>query len=262
MPEAIYRKAFQVRAMDIDQSGRIQPVIFMDYLLESAAEHAGLFQMAVTDLFKKGLTWVLSRFHLEISRYPKWGDSVEIRTWPSARLPLFALRDFEVVDGQGPVATATSSWLIVDLQNKRPVRTEEHLADFPALARRALDDDFATLPALEREDAGKEFAVFFSDLDLNRHVTATVYVHRALESVPEEILFGFRPAGIEVNFRAEAFYGDGILSRWEQLDGGEKPRFLHRLSRAADDKELTLLRTSWTPFMAIEKQPAPRSRPV
>ncbi len=70
----------------------------------------------MTDLFKKGLTWVLSRFHIEITRYPKWGETVQINTWPSGRGPLFAVRDYEILDAEGPLAAATSSWLIVDLK--------------------------------------------------------------------------------------------------------------------------------------------------
>jgi len=257
MTNPIHTKRFQVRAVDIDQSGHIQPVIFMDYLLESASEQAALFGLAVTDLFAKGRTWVLSRFHVEFLHYPAWGESVEINTWPSDKLPLFALRDFEVKDDQGIAARATSSWLIVDLATRRPIRTSEHLENFPQLNRRAVKDDFASLPAPSREDIRREFPVFFSDLDLNRHVTATVYAHRAMETVPEDVLFGFRPVSIEVNFRAEAFYGDSIVSRAERTaapeNSGETENirrptlvsFLHRLSRAADDKELTLLRTSW-----------------
>jgi medium-chain acyl-[acyl-carrier-protein] hydrolase len=247
MIAVIHKKEFQVRAIEIDGSGLIQPIPLVDYILEAAGEHAGSGGLGVTDLFKRGVTWVLSRFHVEIARYPRWGERVEIRTWPSGKAPLFAVRDYEIAGEAGPVGTATSSWLIVDLKTRRPVRTAEHLEGFPLLEKRALADDFASLPALERTDLVKEFPVFFSDIDINRHVTATVYIHRALESVPDEILFGFRPSGIEVNFRGEAFYGDGLRSRTERLPGDGAPRFLHRLTRAADDKELTLLRTSWAP---------------
>ncbi|HQF97966.1 MAG TPA: hypothetical protein PLX98_06200, partial [Candidatus Aminicenantes bacterium] len=65
MSGAIHLKPFEVRAVDIDQSGRIQPVVFLDYLLESASEQAARFDIGVTDLFKKGRTWVLSRLHVE-----------------------------------------------------------------------------------------------------------------------------------------------------------------------------------------------------
>jgi medium-chain acyl-[acyl-carrier-protein] hydrolase len=248
MSDAIHVKNFQVRAVDIDQGGRIQPVIFLDYLLESASEQAGLFEVGVADLFKEGRTWVLSRFHVEFDRFPPWGETLKIETWPSAKLPLYAIRDFEVSNEHGLAARATSSWLIVDLKTRRPVRTAEHLNGFPQRDRRAVEDDFASLPVPSREDARKEFPVFFSDLDINRHFTATAYIHRALETVPREILFEYRPVSIEVNFRSEAFYGDSLVSRLERVDSpasDSRPTFLHRLSRASDDKELTLLRTSW-----------------
>jgi medium-chain acyl-[acyl-carrier-protein] hydrolase len=246
MVETIHRKTFNVRTVDIDGSGRLHPISFIDYILEAAGEHAAAGGLAVTDLFRKGLTWVLSRFHVEFRRYPLWGGDVTIETWPSGRQPLYATRDFLITDAEGPLAAATSSWLILDLKTRRPTKTTEHLEGFPLLEKRALDDDFASLPVLGREDGCKEFPVFFSDIDLNRHVTASVYMHRALETVPDEILFHRRPASLEVNFRGEAFYGDRLLSRIERLEGDEPTRFLHRLSRAADDKELTLLRTSWS----------------
>lgn len=245
MIDVVYKKPFVVRAVDVDGSGLIQPVVLVEHLLDAAGEHAASGGLAVTEMFRKGVTWVLSRFHIEILRYPAWGRTVTIETWPSGRHPLFATRDYTAEDEQGTVATATSSWLIVDLKTRRPVRTDDYLEGFPLLEKRALDDPFASLPAPAPGDVAGEFPVFFSDIDLNRHVTASVYIHRALESAPREILFRLRPASIEVNFRGEAFYGDRLASRIERLEGGEPVRFLHRISRAADDKELTLLRTSW-----------------
>lgn len=246
MPDAVHVKKFQVQAVDLDQSGRIQPIVFLDYLLDSASEQAGAFGLGVTDLFKLNRTWVLSRFHVEFERFPAWGEQIEIRTWPSAKLPLYAVRDFEASNDRGPAARATSSWLIIDKGTRRPVKIAEHMAGFPLLNRRAVADDFPSLPGLSREDGRREFPVFFSDLDINRHFTATAYIHRAMETVPREILFSHRPASIEVNYRAEAFYGDTIVSRLEKMpDEAGRPAFLHRLSRGGDDRELTLLRTVW-----------------
>ncbi|MBN1937999.1 MAG: hypothetical protein JW843_00305 [Candidatus Aminicenantes bacterium] len=262
MDESVHKKEFQVRAVDIDQGGRIQPVVFIDYLLESAAEHAARFNVGVTDLFEKSRTWVLSRFHVEFDRFPGWGERVEIRTWPSAKFPLYAVRDFEAATAEGPAARATSSWLIIDLNTRRPVKIAEYLESFPLLERRAVEDVFPSLPAPEREDIRKEFPVFFSDLDINRHFTATAYIHRALETVPRDILCSRRPASVEVNFRSEAFYGDSIISRLERRTvpgDGRRPVFLHRLSRASDDKELTLLRTAWTGGGDDSQHPTPFS---
>jgi len=250
MTETIHRTTFQVRAVDVDLTGRMQPVALISCLMDSASEHAASGGLAITDLFQKGLTWVLSRFHIQFHRYPKWGAEVEIRTWPSGAESHFALRDFRVSDSKGVVAEATSSWLIVDLKTRRPVRVTEHLSGFPIHRERAIADDFSALPDPARVDGSRDFPIFFSDLDMNRHVTATVYVHRALETVPSEVLFNCRPAAIEVNYRGEAFYGDLLTSCIERVEGDTGACFLHRLTRAGDGRELTLLRTRWSAVSA------------
>jgi acyl-ACP thioesterase len=247
MSEFEFVKTFSVRAVDLDLAGRLQPVIAVDYFLEAAADHAAALGVGVVDLFDRGLTWVLSRLHVKFARYPRWGESVTLRTWPSAQQPLYALREFVLSDAEGPAVTATTSWIVLDLKTKRPARLTDHFPLYPLRPARAVADDFPPLPAPARDDVVREFPVFFSDLDINRHVTSTVYIQRALEAVPEEVLFHARPSSIEANFRAEAFYGDGIVARTERLAGSERPTFIHRLSRAADGREFTLLRTVWAP---------------
>jgi len=245
MSEFEHLKTFAVRAVDLDVSGRLQPVIAVDYLLEAAADHAAALGVGVIDLFGKGLTWVLSRLHVRFGRYPRWGETVTLRTWPSAQLPLYALREFEISDAAGPAILATSSWIVIDLKTKRPVKLTDHFPLYPLRPDRAIADDFPPLPSPTRANLEREYPVFFSDLDINRHVTSTVYIQRTLETVPEDVLFNARPSSIEVNYRSEAFYGDGIVVRTESPAGPENGWFLHRLSRKADDRELTLLRTAW-----------------
>ena len=84
-------------------------------------------------------------------------------------------------------------------------------------------------------------------VDLNRHVNNTVYVQWALEAAPEDVLMRGRPVEVEVSYRAEALYGDTVLSRAAALPGGPEPGpvFLHQVANAATGAELTRLRTRW-----------------
>lgn len=240
--EAQHQKTFHVRADEIDFSGRAKTESILNYLQESVSEQAFKQGYAVPDLMKKNVTWVMSRYHVRIDHYPQLWDEITVTTWPSAIQERFALREFTADSDQGAVAHATSSWLVIDLDARKPVSPEPHFSEYQLHPERALDTDFPSLPALKAAESERLYPVYKSDLDLNRHVNSVVYIHWALETVPEKVLFKMRPQEIEVQYRAEVFYGDRILSRTVRQPDGS---FLHQLRRVSDDTEITRLRTNW-----------------
>ncbi len=244
-----FNKDYQVRSYEIDFRGRLKPVMLLNYLQDAAGEHAGLLGVSVVDLFKKNMTWVVSRYHLRIFDYPRWGETIHLATWPSDKHGLFALRDFEIKDRKGRLlVAATSSWMMLDLGNKKPVSVEERLAGFPKVNKRALSDEFLPLPPPENPESEIRFRIRMDDLDLNHHVNNTVYAQWAFEAVPAAVLKEHSPSEIEISFRREAFFGERILSRIGALESSEGPCYLHQISRESDGKELTRLRTSWKVF--------------
>lgn len=247
MSELVYHKDYVVHTYETDARGVVRPVALLNYLQDSAGDHAGRLGWSVVDLFKRGLTWVLSRYHIVIHHYPAIGDRLEVTTWPSGKRGHFATRDFEVADGGGrPVLSATSSWMVLDLAQKKTVNVEDVVGPAYAIEKRALDDPFASLPAASASDHGIRFRVEASHIDWNRHVNNAVYVQWALEAVPMDVLSARRPVDLEVSYRAEALYGDEVLSAAERIAGDSSgPVFLHKISNAATGAELARLRTRW-----------------
>ncbi len=241
-----FSKQFQLRSYEIDFRGKIRPVVILNFLQDAAGDHAAQIGYSVTDLFQHNLTWVLSRYHIGILEYPMWRDELQIITWPRGIDGLFALRDFEVKNRDNKVLiAATSSWMVISLERKRPVRIEENLSNFAISDRRALVDGFEQLPALEIAELELPFRVRLNDLDLNRHVNNAVYAEWALETVPADILKNYLPVDIEISYRAEALYGDRVISRSCLIDSSQSRTFLHQLIREKDGRELTRLRSVW-----------------
>lgn len=244
--EAVFATDFPVRYHELDNHGNVQPVTLLNWLQDAAGMHARKLGVSVVDLRKLGLTWVLSRIHLLVERYPRSGDSVHIRTWPASREGLFSCREFVLTDDRGgPVGRASTSWAVVNVATRRPVRLNDHLPPYPLLPERALEDDFTSLPAFpasETRDVG--FRVLRSDLDSNQHVNNTVYAGWALEAVPDEVADGCLTE-LEIAFRAEALYGDSIVSRCAVVEAGEESCCLHQIIKEQDGRELARLRTRW-----------------
>ena len=235
-----------VRAVDVDFQGKIRAEMYLAMLMEAASEHAAKLGVGVLDMFKKDLTWVLSRWHVRVFKYPSMWQEFDLVTWPSYRKGTYTLREFEAFDNRGDLLIqATTSWLALDLRTKKPVLMEHVLPDISLESRRALADDFPPLPKLQTADMEKEYPVLRTYLDVNQHVTSTIYILWALESAPEDVLLKLRPCEIEINYRRETFFADRVLARTQRIEAAADPAFVHQLVRVADDKELAVLRTAW-----------------
>jgi len=242
----IYLKDYAVHTYETDAQGLAKTVSLLNYLQDAAGEHAGSLGLSVLDLFKRRMTWVLSRYHVLVHRYPAMGERLEVTTWPSGKGGYFATRDFEVAAAAGPVLSATSSWMVLELERMQPVKIDE-VIDVPyAVDRRALADPFASLPVPGARDAEIRFRVEAGHLDWNRHVNNAVYVQWALEAVPPEVLRDRRAVEVEVSYRGQAFYGDEVLSAAQRVpDEDGRTVFLHQILNAASGAELARLRTRW-----------------
>jgi acyl-ACP thioesterase len=245
--DLIFRKTYSVHSYETDPGGSARTTTLLNYLQDAAGDHAGRLGLSVVDLFKRRLTWVLSRTHVRIHRYPRTGEALEVTTWPSGKGGYFATRDFEVADAMGgAVLAATTSWMIIDLDRRQRVKVDDIIEIPYAVEKRALDDPFASLPVLAVRDAETGFRVEKAHLDWNKHVNNAVYVQWALEAVPQDILFARRPVDLEVSFRAEALYGDTVVSAVQRIAAdAAAPQFLHQIFNAASGVELARLRTCW-----------------
>lgn len=239
----IHQITYQVRPYEAGYQAKAKLDTLLNYLQDAAYEHSVSRGFSALDLFRRGLTWVLSRYHITIRRYPGAGQQVTVRTWyPGPQKP-FYLRDWEVVGDAGDVlALATSSWLILDLATMKPVDDNGLLDGLKPRPVRALDDPFHPLPGLEAPHAEARFMVRLSDTDLNRHVNHVHYIQWAVESVSRLAAGGMVPLEVEAGYRAEARFEDNVTARAQDLGEG---LFHHQLLRDGDQKELTRLRTRW-----------------
>jgi medium-chain acyl-[acyl-carrier-protein] hydrolase len=202
-----FEKEFEILSFQIDPNGRLRWASLADLLQEVAWKHADSRDFG-QQLFEKGFMWVLSRFHIKVLEMPSWGQHIKIKTAGRGINKLFALREFEVEDGEGKIiAKASSAWLLLDIKSKRPQRPGQ------VLPSELFDDnpDNSLLPDkvyLEVEmEAGKSFSVNYSDLDMNNHVNNVSYI-RWIEDFCFENEIHFNE--LLINYISEAIMGEEI----------------------------------------------------
>ena len=217
------------------------------FLQETAANHANALGVGIHDLQAQGITWMFSRFHVIAHRYPAWQERVRVETWPSHAIGFYVLRDFLFFDEQNqPIVSASSIWLIIDLQRKTPLRIPDHILAMQVNDRpRAIDDKFDLLWRPQQSQIEKRFSVRHADIDMNQHVNNVSYVEWALETAADELWQTAELAELEVSFRAEALRGDTVISQSEQTGDAGRRVVTHRVLRERDKAELFLARTRW-----------------
>ncbi len=246
MSEDIYTGHYTIRYSEIGADGRLKVGAIFNYLQDAAGEHAALLGVSGGDLLPRNQGWVLYHYYLAIDSFPLWKEDITIRTWKFPYRRLYELREFEIEDQAGSViARAKSSWILIDLISRKPLRLDRNLPDQGHNHTREISFTFKKLPPVERVDREAFFTVRPHDLDFNRHANNTCFIQWALDSVSPETADLRRPQKIEATFLGEALRGDSLASQVQIMKEASKEAFLHRIINRENGKELTRLSTVW-----------------
>jgi acyl-ACP thioesterase len=239
------RASFPVHTYEVDAFGTLEVPALSRYLQEVAGQHAAELGVGLDVLRAKGLTWVLARQRIEVPLPVMLGDTLEVETWPSGLERLAATREFVVRRGDGAeAARATTHWLVLDVDRRRPVRPADVLD--PRFPRPTLPHVAplapGKLPVPPAWDLERRFHVRYADIDQNLHVTNASYVTWAIEAAPVELWRAARLASVEVQYVAEGMHGRAILSRLARTADGT---YAHAIVREDDGKELARAASGW-----------------
>jgi acyl-ACP thioesterase len=242
----VWTEPFRVRAYEVGPDERASVLTLIDFCQETAGYHALAYGFERFDLPAGPGFWVLARFRIEVERFPGMREATTVETWPSARDGLRAERDYVLLGKDGePFARATSTWFILDVARRRPLRLppEVQAIRFPERPR-ALPPAPDEPVAFPQAAVERRFPVRRAELDRVGHANNARFVEWALEAVPDAFHDAHRLRALDAVFRCEAVYGDTIVS---SAAPAGPAAWAHRLTRADDGRELAVLRTGWHP---------------
>jgi acyl-ACP thioesterase len=235
-----------VSMTQVDANKKMRPTVLMDLLQDIAAEHAARIGIGVDDLAKKGLAWFAAKFHIKIKRLPHWQEQLKIQSWLSGRQKLFALRDIQIIDkDKQAIVLASSGWLVIDVEKKRPQRPDRSLGEVPCYEKRVIETTFDELPEPKIVNVEKEFEPTFNMIDANDHVNSTAYLMWAIEAMPKNVLQVYRLAEIEIAFKNETLYGQKVIAKTQIVDENNSVTAIHAIINEQANQEAARLRTVW-----------------
>ena len=239
----IHTESFKVHTYEVDPHNILTIDSLCQFIQEAASNHADTLGFGVNYLLSNNRTWVLSRLSVKIDRKITLGDTIHLKTWPSGSEKFFFTRDFIIESNTGnELGRGASYWLFIDTEKRRPVPPSrgEIVFDFKELPS-GIDKPLEKLPQIDSISSPElSFTVRYGDLDLNNHVNNIAYIRWALEGIDPEFRKLHYASSIDINFIAEAVYGEKVSLSTNAVSG---KAFLHYLFKG--ETEICRLRTSW-----------------
>ena len=193
----------------------------MDLAQELANVHAQVLGFGYDDLMRTRTAWVLSRMHIHFGTHPRWRQNVTLSTWHKGLDRLFYLRDFQMTDNAGNVlVSATTSWLVIDIDTRRLCRNAEILDAGTACMENAIDRPCGKVqvPAGVTETKAGEHKVSYSDVDMNGHTNNARYLMWAMDVL--DYGFAVSPVkDVKINFNSETRPGEIVELYRADADG-------------------------------------------
>lgn len=209
---SIYTETVELRSPGCDMRGAWKPGAILEAMQETAGMHSCIFGLGRDEMARLGLGWVISRLKVEFERVPQVGERVIVETYPTPSRHLFFPRSHIFRDAQGnQLGAAHTLWLVMDLESRRMVKSDEVLAKIPENAdmKPATGMPGAVRP-LEGEIKRSAIVPQFTDLDSNAHVNNARYLDWCLNALGMEIMREKCVTGFEANYDAELRLGDEL----------------------------------------------------
>ena len=230
-----YSQNLTLPCYDTDARFLLKPASFMDLAQELAYWAAQELGFGYDDLQKHHTAWVLSRMQFRFRNTPRWRDEVTLYTWHKGLDGIFFLRDFELrakgdtnlADKASALVSCTSSWIVMDTQTRRLVRSDEVLDMVPSDTQ--CPDDALKEPApkvtmprgVTPVPVGTR-QVSYADVDIIGHTNNARYIVWAMDCLTYEEAAGSPVKEICINFNKETVPGETVelFRHSEPLDGG------------------------------------------
>lgn len=241
-----YNELFKVHSYDVDFNNNLKISTFFKYMQDAAANHSINLKCSYYDLIEQNLMWVISRASLEIIRYPIFGEQIKVKTWVKGSDKAFVLRDFIIYDdNENIIAKATTSWLIITIDKKRPQKPKVILNN---ISIESNEFGLSEIPDKITEsvvlDYIYNYVISYSSIDINQHVNNTKYIDILIDSFSQEMFTNNSINFFQINFLSECTYGNNLLINKGKFNEDTKSYYIEAFNEDTN-KKVTQAIANW-----------------
>ncbi|MGT2741845.1 acyl-ACP thioesterase domain-containing protein [Streptococcus plurextorum] len=200
----VYREDFVVPFDMVNMEKEIVLSRFMSYCLGVSGRQSAGLNRSDTDIYEQyGLIWVVTDYHFDIQRLPRYDERVVIETEAVAFDKFLCQRRFNIRDEVGQVLlTIDCYFVLLDFDSRKlaPVPEDliapyqsEKVKKIPRLIKWEKLSDYLTI----------NHAISYFDMDMNRHVNNGTYLNWLFDSMDWPMLKDYRAKELTIKYLKE-----------------------------------------------------------
>ena len=131
MAELLKKLVLPIQTKDVNLDDYLRPSSVLDYFQDIAGIHANEIGVGYLDALKKNVLWIILYEKFEVvKRVPKYGEDVEVYTWPKKGDKVFFYREYEIKDKEDNLLIkGVSTWCLINSETRRIERANK--LEFP-----------------------------------------------------------------------------------------------------------------------------------
>lgn len=185
-----YSEIYQPGVADFDRGGKLDYETILRILENTASRHSDNSGDDVIESSRRGITWVLTDWRVQIVHRPDSKAPLRVTTWVRDSVPTGRIfRDYTLADEHGTeLVRAESRLVLFDLRTQKIIRIDQpRFRSYQPEARGVFASAAPRLRAPADFDGEKTLPLRRSDMDFNGHVHNTKYLDFALEALPDTV---------------------------------------------------------------------------
>jgi acyl-ACP thioesterase len=198
--KVLWTQDYGVSSFLLDSTEKLSLYGLLNLLQDTAWLHIHHLGHGYAQRREQQSVWILAQQTVRMQEWPRWGESLQIRTWLRHPAQATAVRDFELWSGLRQIGEASARYVTMDERTRRlvPVNVPPEL-----LLRRTGTLNPEKVPLQTGATALATFRIRNSDLDFHGHVNNTRYALWILDSLPQEVIQQHEVVAYQVSFLAE-----------------------------------------------------------
>ena len=209
----VHTTSYTVTPLHADCFGRCKPASHLRFAQDAAEEHCLHLGTDWDSMAKKNYFWAVIRQRIQITRLPKTGETVTVKTWPMPTKVAYP-RATEGFDAEGnSLFKVISLWVIMDMESRSMILPGKSGVDVAGTSFGTELKAPAGLPAGEVERESFR-TVSFSDLDVNGHMNNTRYLDWLCDLLPAAFHKEHPLKAATICYISEALEGQQLHMGW------------------------------------------------